>query len=220
MAITNSLHPSHARGGYCLLTPSLGAFYGACALLRRAYNVTGIESSISTGEPREPAPRRLSRRSSLAVAGRARALRDVRRHARGRSALLRGVRAALRPLASALHRRRPLRSARSRRRAPSRARERPRASVNATLIAGIGTLLLAMGIGVLIGRLGHRLHEHQARGAGRDGRGRRQCGDGSWHHGRGSLAARERRAPAPPRRGPRRPRRARSPRRRRPRCLP
>ncbi|MFI5008803.1 MAG: hypothetical protein ACHQDY_00845 [Solirubrobacterales bacterium] len=31
---------------------------------------------------------------------------------------------------------------------------RPRASVNATLIAGIGTLLLALGIGVLIGRLG------------------------------------------------------------------
>ncbi len=31
---------------------------------------------------------------------------------------------------------------------------RPRASVNATLIAGIGTLLLALGVGVLIGRLG------------------------------------------------------------------
>jgi len=31
---------------------------------------------------------------------------------------------------------------------------RPRASVNATLIAGVGTLLLALGIGVLIGRLG------------------------------------------------------------------
>jgi hypothetical protein len=31
---------------------------------------------------------------------------------------------------------------------------KPRASVNATLIAGIGTLLLALGIGVLIGKLG------------------------------------------------------------------
>jgi hypothetical protein len=33
-------------------------------------------------------------------------------------------------------------------------RGRTRASVNATLIAGIGTLLLALGVGVLIGRLG------------------------------------------------------------------
>ncbi len=32
--------------------------------------------------------------------------------------------------------------------------KRPRPSVNATLIAGIGTLLLALGVGVLIGRLG------------------------------------------------------------------
>ncbi|HEY5046364.1 MAG TPA: zinc ribbon domain-containing protein [Solirubrobacteraceae bacterium] len=31
---------------------------------------------------------------------------------------------------------------------------RPRSSVNSTLIAGIGTLLLAMGVGVLIGRSG------------------------------------------------------------------
>jgi hypothetical protein len=35
---------------------------------------------------------------------------------------------------------------------PQRRRTRP--SVNATLIAGIGTLLLALGVGVLIGRLG------------------------------------------------------------------
>jgi hypothetical protein len=32
---------------------------------------------------------------------------------------------------------------------------RPRLSVNSTLIAGVGTLLLAMGIGVLIGRSGN-----------------------------------------------------------------
>jgi len=37
-------------------------------------------------------------------------------------------------------------------RPPSR---RPRMSVNSTLIAGVGTLLLAMGIGVLIGRSGN-----------------------------------------------------------------
>jgi len=36
-----------------------------------------------------------------------------------------------------------------------RAPQRPRMSVNSTLIAGIGTLLLAMGVGVLIGRSGN-----------------------------------------------------------------
>ena len=42
------------------------------------------------------------------------------------------------------------------REAPSERRpsRRPRMSVNSTLIAGIGTLLLAMGVGVLIGRSG------------------------------------------------------------------
>ncbi len=44
-----------------------------------------------------------SRAGHLTAARRARALRDVRRHARRRSALLRGVRAALRPLAPPLH---------------------------------------------------------------------------------------------------------------------
>ena len=34
-------------------------------------------------------------------------------------------------------------------------RQRPRMTANATLIAGIGTLLLALGIGVLIGRTGN-----------------------------------------------------------------
>jgi len=37
----------------------------------------------------------------------------------------------------------------------SRSPGRPRMSVNSTLIAGVGTLLLAMGIGVLIGRSGN-----------------------------------------------------------------
>jgi hypothetical protein len=36
-----------------------------------------------------------------------------------------------------------------------RARRRPRLTPSATLIAGVGTLLLAMGIGVLIGHLGN-----------------------------------------------------------------
>ena len=36
-----------------------------------------------------------------------------------------------------------------------RAPQRPRMSVNSTLIAGVGTLLLAMGVGVLIGRSGN-----------------------------------------------------------------
>jgi hypothetical protein len=38
---------------------------------------------------------------------------------------------------------------------PSPRQKRPRLSANATLIAGIGTLLLALGIGVLIGRSGN-----------------------------------------------------------------
>src|SRR5262249_35375458 len=38
---------------------------------------------------------------------------------------------------------------------PARRPRRARPSVNATLIAGIGTLLLAMGVGVLIGRSGN-----------------------------------------------------------------
>ncbi len=38
--------------------------------------------------------------------------------------------------------------------APPPTRRRPRLSPNSTLIAGVGTLLLAMGIGVLIGRTG------------------------------------------------------------------
>jgi hypothetical protein len=38
---------------------------------------------------------------------------------------------------------------------PAPKRRRPRLSANGTLIAGIGTLLLAMGVGVLIGRSGH-----------------------------------------------------------------
>ena len=43
------------------------------------------------------------------------------------------------------------RSARDRR-PPHPSPRRPHMSVNSTLIAGIGTLLLAMGVGVLIGR--------------------------------------------------------------------
>jgi hypothetical protein len=39
--------------------------------------------------------------------------------------------------------------------APARAPRRPRASAGFTLIAGVGTLLLAMGVGVLIGRNGN-----------------------------------------------------------------
>ena len=38
---------------------------------------------------------------------------------------------------------------------PRHARRRPRMTPSATLIAGVGTLLLAMGIGVLIGHLGN-----------------------------------------------------------------
>lgn len=43
---------------------------------------------------------------------------------------------------------------RTREAAPAARRRRPRMSPNSTLIAGVGTLLLAMGIGVLIGRSG------------------------------------------------------------------
>jgi hypothetical protein len=39
---------------------------------------------------------------------------------------------------------------------PPAKRRRPRVSPNAALIAGVGTLLLALGIGVLIGRSGHQ----------------------------------------------------------------
>jgi hypothetical protein len=38
---------------------------------------------------------------------------------------------------------------------PHKARRGPRASAGATLVAGIATLLLAMGVGVLIGKSGH-----------------------------------------------------------------
>lgn len=47
----------------------------------------------------------------------------------------------------------PAQSAQAKTSSAPRSRK-PRASVNATLIAGIGTLLLALGIGVLIGKLG------------------------------------------------------------------
>jgi hypothetical protein len=43
---------------------------------------------------------------------------------------------------------------RTREPAPAPRRRRPRMSPNSTLIAGVGTLLLALGIGVLIGRSG------------------------------------------------------------------
>jgi hypothetical protein len=43
---------------------------------------------------------------------------------------------------------------RTREAAPAPRRRRPRMSPNSTLIAGVGTLLLALGIGVLIGRSG------------------------------------------------------------------
>lgn len=39
--------------------------------------------------------------------------------------------------------------------APRRPPRRPRASAGGTLVAGVGTLLLAMGVGVLIGRTSH-----------------------------------------------------------------
>lgn len=47
----------------------------------------------------------------------------------------------------------PAQSAQAKASSAPRSRK-PRASVNATLIAGVGTLLLALGIGVLIGKLG------------------------------------------------------------------
>jgi hypothetical protein len=46
--------------------------------------------------------------------------------------------------------------------APSRARRTPFASPNSSLIAGVGTLVLALGVGVLIGRTGHTSSTHSA----------------------------------------------------------
>ena len=71
--------------------------------------------------------------------------------------------------------------------AARRAPRRPRMSVDSTLIAGIGTLLLAMGVGVLIGRSGNTSTKSPPR-PGRDGRGRR----------RGKQRARPRAHGAPP----------------------
>jgi hypothetical protein len=49
----------------------------------------------------------------------------------------------------------PATEVRSRRLRPQRAPRAPRASSGTTLVAGVGVLLLAIGLGVLIGRLGH-----------------------------------------------------------------
>ena len=103
----------------------------------------------------------------------------LRRPGHQRPALLPGLRPPARRSAPAVHGRRRLhgrdeaaRRSRSRRRRPKKQR---RISPNAALIAGVGTLLLALGIGVLIGRSGDDNGLRPAAGADRDqGRRRRR----------------------------------------------
>ena len=82
-------------------------------------------------------------------------MRRVRSAARARSALLRGVRGAPRPVEVS---RRPARAPRSGRvgLAPKAAPRGPRVSAGTTLVAGVGVLLLAIGLGVLIGRTSNK----------------------------------------------------------------
>jgi hypothetical protein len=109
--------------------------------------VTGIESSISTGEPQLSPPE--PSLSPLPVARERCAMCGATLAADQRYCVECGQRCGPSRLpftdADTLAQQAPSSEPRSR---------RPRASVNATLIAGIGTLLLALGIGVLIGRLG------------------------------------------------------------------
>ena len=96
-------------------------------------------------------PRRCTPRWSRRVRERC---AGVRRADGCRSALLRGVRRTARP--AALRRSRTCRPAQPAGRPPARGSRRSSGmSANSTLIAGIGTLLLAMGVGVLIGRSGN-----------------------------------------------------------------
>ncbi len=115
--------------------------------------MTGIESSTPTGESQLASPQAGLSSPEPGIASRERcAMCGATLAADQRYCVECGQRCGPSRLPFALNEA-PAQSAQTKASPASRSRK-PRASVNATLIAGIGTLLLALGIGVLIGKLG------------------------------------------------------------------
>ncbi len=132
-----------------LATPSLSALLRRRRFLRRAYNLAGMESSTPTGEVSPSPPE--TPLSPLPVARERCAMCGATLAADQRYCVECGQRCGPSriPFTDGLTQAAKQTSSSSEPRSP-----RARPSVNATLIAGIGTLLLALGVGVLIGREG------------------------------------------------------------------